>query len=290
LRGRVTTLVEKRGRGFSIETPGAKVKDLGTQFGLSISDEGETEVVVFQGMVDVSYDSKAIKGDAGYRRMEQGDALVLKKSGELQRMVSVQRNSFMESGAREGRRMVEPVIADVQDNIRTAQSAKSYQIVHGGLEDDAPAFVDRNHQWNGLDTSGLPAFLAGADYIMPFNDDKFVRGLELKVRVLRPATLYVFLDNNMAVPDWLWKDFTDTGVDIGLDCAKTEWHKDHSLGVGPGVSIDFEFSVWKREIREPGTITLGGLEPPKLRSQGFNMYGIAAVAADGVALTGGGAK
>ena len=76
----------------------------------------------------------------------------------------------------------------------------------------------------------MPPFLMGADYIMPFNDDKFVPGLELKVRLLRPATLYVFLDNNMAVPSWLRNEFTDTGIDIGLDCSKTEWHKDHSLG------------------------------------------------------------
>ena len=115
---------------------------------------------------------------------------------------------------------------------------------------------------------------------MPFNDDKFVTGLELKVRLMRPATLYVFLDNNMSVPSWLRNDFTDTGIDIGLDCAKTEWHKDQSLGVGPGHSIDYRFSVWKRDVKKAGTVTLGGIEQrPAVTSQGFNMYGIAAVAA-----------
>ncbi len=247
-RGRITTLVDKRGRGFSIETPSAKVIDLGTQFGLSISDEGETEVVVFQGMVDLSYSANAIAGDASKRRMEQGEALLLKKSGRLERVVSVQRNSFMRSGEPTGRGGAEPVIADVRDNIRAAESAKSYQIVHGGLEEDALAFVDRAHQWNGLEKSGMPSFLTGADYIMPFNDDKFVSGLELKVGILRPANLYVFLDKNMAAPEWLRKSFTNTGLGIGLDCAKTEWHKDHSLGVGAGNSIDFEFSIWKRVV------------------------------------------
>jgi hypothetical protein len=163
---------------------------------------------------------------------------------------------------------------------------KSYQIVHGGLEEDALAFVDRAHQWNGLDQSGMPSFLAGADYIMPFNDDKFVNGLELKVGILRPANLYVFLDKNMAAPEWLRKSFKNTGLGIGLDCAKTEWHKDHSLGVGAGNSIDFEFSIWKRVVNEPGTVILGGLAPPKVRSQGFNMYGIAAVALDKEAAAG----
>jgi ferric-dicitrate binding protein FerR (iron transport regulator) len=277
IRGRITTLVDKRGRGFSIETPGAKVVDLGTQFGLSISDQGETEVVVFQGSVDLS--SRQDASDAAPRRMQQGEALLLKNSGEFERVMAVQRNSFMFTDNGPGRRIIEPVIADVRDNIRDPKSTvKSYQIVHGGLTDDALAFVDRYHQWNGLDSTGVPKFLAGADYIMPFNEDKFVGGLELKVRLLRPASLYVFLDNNMAVPKWLQEGFTDTGVDLGLDCSKTEWHRDHSLGVGPGKSIDFRFSVWKRDVEEAGTVVLGGISPPAVRSQGFNMYGIAAVA------------
>ena len=279
LKGRVTTLVDKRGRGFTIETPRAKVVDLGTQFGLSISDSGETEVVVFQGMVDLSY-SPAAAGDAASRRMRQGEALLVKNSGEFERIMAVERNSFMKGSEKSGSRVTEPVIADVRDNIRGAEGAKSYQIVHGGLEDDALAFVDRGHEWNGLDGTGLPKFLAGADYIMPFNGDKFVSDLELKIDVLRPATLYVFLDNNMEVPDWLRDGFLDTGVDIGLDCSLTKWHKDHSLGIGPGRSVDFQFSVWKRDVKQAGTITLGGIEPPQDRTQGFNMYGMAAVAKD----------
>ena len=278
-RGRVTTLVNDRGKGFSIETPQAKVVDLGTQFGLQISDKGETEVVVFQGSIDVSYAARADAADASGRRMQQGDALLLRNSGEIERLMSVERNSFMLSAAKiAGLRPREPVIGDVADNIRKADSIQSYQIVRGGLDDDALAFVDRNHQWNGIGPKGMPSFLMGADYIMPFNNDKFVRGLELNVRLLRPATLYVFLDNNMAVPSWLRSSFTDTGIDIGLDCSKTEWHKDHSLGTGPGRSIDFRFSVWKQDVKQAGTVTLGGIEAPAVRSQGFNMYGIAAVA------------
>jgi FecR protein len=278
-RGRVTTLVNHRGKGFSIETPQAKVVDLGTQFGLQISDKGETEVVVFQGSIDLSYALRADADDASGRRMQQGDALRLRNSGEIERLVSVQRNSFMWAAKVAGLRPMAPVIADVRDNIRKADSIKSYQIVRGGLDEDCLAFVDRYHQWNGVDANGLPSFLVGADYIMPFNDDKFVTGLELRVRLFRPATLYVFLDNNMSVPSWLRNDFTDTGVDIGLDCAKTEWHKDQSLGVGPGRSIDYRFSVWKRDVKKAGTVTLGGIEQrPAVTSQGFNMYGIAAVA------------
>jgi ferric-dicitrate binding protein FerR (iron transport regulator) len=280
-RGRVTTLVGDRGKGFVVQTPQAKVVDLGTQFGLSISDKGETEVVVFQGSVDMSAASAVAKSDAPTRRMFQGEALLLNNEGRFERVVSVRRSDFLR--AVDGiRRTPEPVIADVRDNIRTAEGVKSYQIVSGGMDEDALSFVDRNHQWNGLDEKGLPMFLVGADYVMPFNDDKFAGNLKLKIRLLRPADLYVFLDNNMSVPGWIRDGFEDTGIDIGLDGAKTEWHKRHDVGIGPGQSIDFPFSVWRKKVTSAGTVTLGSVDPPKKgdRSYGFNMYGIAAVAAE----------
>lgn len=281
-RGRVTTVVGERGKGFVVQTPRAKVVDLGTQFGLSISDKGETEVVVFQGSVDMSYAPPSGPAANATRRLYQGEALLLNNSGEFQRVVSVQRNDFLTAVDAPRRRPPEPVIADIRDNIRPAEGVKSYQIVRGGFDEDVPCFVDRNHQWNGIDRAGLPELLLGADYVMPFNDDKFVRTLELKLELLRPATLYVFLDNNMEVPEWIRKDFEDTGIDIGLDGARTEWHQTHSLGDGAGASVDFPFSVWKRHVKTAGTVTLGSVEPPEVgtRSSGFNMYGIAAVAAD----------
>jgi hypothetical protein len=113
--------------------------------------------------------------------MHQGEAILVTNSGELERVVAIERNSFLEGVQSGGASHAEPVIAHVVDNIRSPQSAMSYQIVHSGLTDDAPAFVDRAHEWNGLDEMGLPPFLQGADYIMPFNDDKFVRSLELDV-------------------------------------------------------------------------------------------------------------
>jgi ferric-dicitrate binding protein FerR (iron transport regulator) len=279
-RGRVTTLVGERGKGFVVNTPQAKVVDLGTQFGLSISEKGETEVVVFQGSVDMS--SASAKADAPARRLFQGEALLLNNAGKFERVVSVQRNDFLTAVDGVRRRSPEPVIADVSDNLRPDEGVKSYQIVSGGMEEDVLSFVDRSHQWNGIDGKGLPKFLLGADYIMPFNDDKFAANLELKVRLLRPAYLYIFLDNNMEVPSWVRDGFEDTGVDIGLDGAKTEWHKAHSLAIGPGQSVDFPFSVWRKRVKSAGTTTLGSVNPPKRgdRSYGFNMYGIAAVATE----------
>jgi hypothetical protein len=245
------------------------VIDLGTQFGLDISESGETQVVVFKGRVDLAPDSGEI------RRMEQGDALLIKNSGEIQRLVDLRRDDFLgrPAMANVGRQRRDlPLIANVSDNIRKGQSLKSYQIVPGGLREDALCFVDRDHEWNSV-----PNFMVGADYVMPFNDDKFIGDLELSVELSRPAMLYVFIDKNMPVPDWLRDEFEDTGAEIGLDGATTIWHPDDSLGKGAGQSIDFQFSVWRRVIDKPGLVRLGGVMPPKVRSLGFSMYGIAAV-------------
>jgi hypothetical protein len=268
-RGRVTALVNERGKGFTVETPQGKVIDLGTQFGLDISESGETQVVVFKGRVDLAPDSGEI------RRMEQGDALLIKNSGEIQRLVDFRRDDFLgrPATANVGRpRRDLPLIANVSDNIRKGQSLKSYQIVPGGLREDALCFVDRDHEWNSV-----PSFMVGADYVMPFNDDKFIGDLELSIDISRPAMLYVFIDKNMPVPDWLRDEFEDTTAEIGLDGATTVWHPDDSLGKGSGQSIDFRFSVWRRVIDKPGLVRLGGVMPPQVRSLGFSMYGIAAV-------------
>jgi hypothetical protein len=101
----------------------------------------------------------------------------------------------------------------------------------------------------------------------------------LTVELSRPATLYVFVDNNMEVPHWVRDEFEDTGADIGLDGAKTIWHPANSLEKGAGKSVDFTFSVWRKTVTSPGAVVLRGLTPPPVgfRSLGFNMYGIAAV-------------
>jgi hypothetical protein len=285
MRGRVTTLVGESGKGFTIETPKARIVDLGTQFGVNISEEGDTQIVVFQGSVDLTRSEAADpaakdSSPRWTRRLSQGDAMMLNNFGEPRRLVAVQRGDFFPSSLdRFGRGETPPVILDVRDNIRPDESTKCYQIVHGGLHEDVPCFVDRGHQWNGVDSAGIPEFLLGADYIMPFNDDKFIADLRVDVQLARPSTCYVLLDDNMPPPAWLRSQFKNTGLHIGMDSAKTPWHTEHANAAGPGQSIDFTFSIWSRDVPKAGVVTLGGVDPPKTgtRSRGFNMYGIAVV-------------
>jgi hypothetical protein len=172
-----------------------------------------------------------------------------------------------------------PVITDVRDNIRGGVDAKFYRIVPGGLTEDALAYVDREHEWNGIDDKGIPPMLLGADYVMPFNEDKYISKLNVTVTVGRPATLFVFLSPVASVPKWLKDNFVLTDMKIGLD--ETKWHNNpnYRIGHGPGVDVDTAFSVWRKDIPAPTTVTLGNIKQGKPGS-GYCMYGIAALPLD----------
>ncbi len=54
VHGALTARVPERARGFTIYSPQGKVVDLGTEFGLSVDDRGNTAVRVFEGKVVAS--------------------------------------------------------------------------------------------------------------------------------------------------------------------------------------------------------------------------------------------
>ena len=145
-----------------------------------------------------------------------------------------------------------PVIASVSDNIRLHDTAKYNRVIPAGFEEDCRAYVDREHEWNGLDKHGLPSFLVGGDYVMTFNEDKTATELALTVQLAQPANLYVLIDNRVPPPEWLTRDFVDTNVDVGLD--EVHSHVNIETATGAGKSLDQFYSVWKREVHEPTSI------------------------------------
>jgi hypothetical protein len=271
VRGRVIARAEGKAKGFTIETPNTVVVDQGTEFGIEIDPSGHTGVVVFEGRVDLERPGRN-GGSSPIQRLEQGEAMRVGHSGALSRIVAVERRPGEEAWSTGISADREAVIRSVRDNIRGLDSTKYYRIVHRGLDEDAPAYVDRNHQWNGLGPGGLPEFLKGADYIMPFNEDKWMKNLEVTVEVARPAILYVFFDNREETPFWLSGRFTDTGLDLGLDEVSKPGGPFY-LDRGPGRSIDNTFSIWKLEVDRGESVTLGAL---RKEDEAKAMYGIAA--------------
>ncbi|WP_428306928.1 FecR domain-containing protein [Lacipirellula sp.] len=273
-RGTISARVGAAGIGFTIDTPTARVIDLGTEFGVAIGDDGETEVAVFQGIVDLEYGSSP-DVDADRRRLNKGEALRVGANGRVDRVMAIASDRFpVSASVRPSDGPETPIIRDVTDNIRAGDSNKFYRIVRSGLHEDSPAFVDRDHQWNSVTDKGLPLDLEGAEYVMPFNDDKFHEDLAVWVDVGQPANLYVFYSDSMDPPQWLKDDFVDTGADVGLDEAKSVYHKNFALGAGAGESVDMTFSVWKQEVREPRVVQLGSVNKHRA-TFGYNMYGIA---------------
>lgn len=273
--GRVTVDVGEHAHGFTIETPTASVVDWGTEFGVGVQ-AGETDVVVFKGAVDL-HANLANDASEQSKRLQQGDALRVGVDGGLSRIVSMNSREFPIPNMSElSGQSVSPVIASVSDNIRGNQTTKCYRIVHGGLHEDSAAYVDRSHQWNGLDAHGLPKFLLGADYIMTFNNDKRATDLEVAVTFAQDANVYVFFDKRRAPPKWLTEHFEDLGIEIGLDEGPSRLQKTFKTGVGPGESIDNRFGVWKSTAISGEKIVFGSQYGTDSKSDAHSMYGVAA--------------
>ncbi|MEM9366370.1 MAG: FecR domain-containing protein [Planctomycetota bacterium] len=280
--GSISARVGRDAVGFTVQTPRARVIDLGTEFGVVVHETGETEVAVFDGDVDLDVERT---GHSARRepkqRLTRGEAVRVGIDGGLHRLFAIASDHFPSALAtRQPASDRSPLITDVRDNLRDP-TKKYYKIVREGLAENSQAFVDRVHQWNGIDATGMPGALLGAEYVMLFNDDKHqADDFEVRLSVASPTTLFIFLSDALEPPDWLTARFLDTGDDIGLDEGKSRWHQDaippRSLGSRPGESIDTVFSIWRSDVPTARDVVLGGVERP-VNTDGYNMYGIAAI-------------
>jgi FecR protein len=279
IRVRIT---EKSARGFVVETPNGEVTDLGTEFGLDASSGKETGVVVFEGAVDLRVTAKRKSGaPLRFEHLVQGDGVIVNDRGDLRRFMSLAASDLPTFGKPSvPADNYRPVITKVRDNLRTSDTKRYYEIVPRGMREDALAYVDRReHEWNGLDARGMPAYLIGADYIKPFNNDKLRRDVEITVTLGRPARLFVLFDVRLPVPAWLSKSFRNTGDKLGLDVGpfyddQRKVFIDNPRGIGPGKDVEDPVCVWERIVTEPGEIKLGANETETIYSA---MYGIAAI-------------
>jgi hypothetical protein len=274
--GQVTTHVADGIKGFTVRTPEVKVIDQGTEFGVAARVGNSSDVIVFQGAVDLLASGD---GSGSLKRLIAGEAARIDRRGTMDRIMQVGRD--VEGGwwTSEHPGPSESVIKEVRDNILSKDQSKyyCYQITVHGLREDAPAYTDQPHEWNGVTSAGMPSFLLGADYVKTFNDYRYLQDFQATVELSRPANLYVFADDRVPPPKWLKDQFEDTGEKIGLDEGYWWEIPDHANGVGAGNSIDNVFSVWRRRCPEATSVTLGDVGPwGSEGEQGRAMYGIAA--------------
>jgi hypothetical protein len=275
-QGKLAARVAPGATGFCVETPHAHVIDRGTAFGLSVDTNTRTVVVVYDGRVDLD----VLRGhEQSRRRLETGEALSVDQQGQLSRITTSESAEFLElpqmrpSGALRAR-----VITSVSDNMHSLETTKYYRVIPRGFQEDCPAYVDRQFEWNGLDERGMPPFLLGGDYVMTFNDDKIVTEIQIAVGISQPSHLYVLLDDRVPPPEWLKRDFVDTNWDIGSDEGYPD--RDIDVATGAGQTIDHVCSVWRRDVLEASTVILGALSSEKstrpARDVERSMYGVVA--------------
>jgi hypothetical protein len=280
LHGRIQVDVPEGAEGFSVETASAEIIDLGTSFSVEVVGGG-TDLIVREGEVDLKVTGVSVadqQADATVKRFRGGEAVRVNVDGTLSRIVNINAADMPTSNVVESDKSS---IASVRDNLVRDDMWSFYEIVPGGLFEDAKAFVDRPHEWNGATTDGLPDYLVGADYVKTFNDDKVTPDLRIELELKYPANVYVFLDKRLTPPSWLVEQFSETGDVIGID----ESHDERmvAIQVGPGVSIDQSLSVWKLVAEHPGVVTLGPNgepaphDPVELIYVPSNMYGVAVV-------------
>jgi hypothetical protein len=287
--GRFTTRVGKDARGFTLVTPAGRVIDLGTEFGLMLDERGGMAVAVFEGIVDIEYANSKQKAPAS-RRLVAGEGVRVGSEGQLKRLVAIDSDTFPRLDKPAPKLQANRVIEAVNDNVRLPDSAQFYEIVPGGFQEGATAYVDRLHEWNGVTAEGMPQELVGADYIKMFNQDKCRTDFQLAIKLAGPADLYVFTDDRVPVPDWVARQFEPTGWTIGMHenpkpSEKARRPSFASIAVDPGKGIDNTFSVWRLFVPHAQTVKLGSSSrndpkratPLGPRSQ-VSMYGIAAVA------------
>ncbi len=285
--GKIVTRVSEEARGFSLLTSVGNVIDYGTEFGLNVGLDGVADLVVFDGEVGLEYAvaSNASPGNPELR-LVAGQGARIGLDGSTERIVSINSEQFpraaldnLPTSSRQ------TVISDISDNIREPGVGSFYEIVHGGLNEDSLAYVDRTYEWNGVTSAGMPEFLIGADYVRTFNSDKSQGSFQAIVELAQPADLYIFWDDRLPIPKWLTQEFSDTGQKIGVDEEPNERNgmKPNAIEVGPGTGVDRSFSIWRRAVSVAGSVKLGPVvRIPRNQSNysgSVSMYGIAAVAA-----------
>ena len=272
-RGRVDVDVGEEGVGFTVVTPVGEVVDLGTRFAVNASVDGEVRVAVLSGQVELRSQK------VGTVSLVDGEAVRLSKTESPRRLHSVEIRNHGINNARK-----DAVIHSVSDNVALPKTRRFYGLVPCGMRDGVRAFRDRKTlRWEADPSDDFPEGLLGADLIQTFQTHRFQREFELQFSISQPSRVYVFYDARYNPPDWLTRDFINTGIRI----RSVGWQP--AAVVAKGIEPDawgklaIPHDVWCRDLVHPTSVVLG---PPVLSKHDLNttseyegvkpsMYGIA---------------
>ncbi len=93
--GKLRVHVSERAQGFTIETPSARVVDLGTDFEVEVREQGDAEVRVLKGQVETTPIRAAIQRNSGGVRLNAGEgARFSAHSASVTRLASDEQGIF----------------------------------------------------------------------------------------------------------------------------------------------------------------------------------------------------
>jgi ferric-dicitrate binding protein FerR (iron transport regulator) len=257
LSGKATVDVGERGKGFILDAPQTCVVDLGTRFGVDASAADSTGVVVIEGSVELH--SKEGK----VNHLAEGEGAVVNTSGTIAKLDQARfnpRTGQWSTGALDDG---SSLIRSVRNN---QKDQSVYHIVAGGLVESVPAHHNRNARWVSLPEKPIPAWLLGADLVLPAHTHRDRENLRVTVTVAPRTALFVFQRRTQPPPDWLVEGFVPTGEMIG----KVSIEKDRD-------NKPVSFEIWRRDMPAGGEVILGPAARQELFHTSTILYGIAAL-------------
>lgn len=271
LAGSVTADVGPAGGGFTLDTPSAHVVDLGTRFGVSVLNDGDTDVAVFQGKVEV-HEAQGTNHARNVTTLYAGDSV------RVSSQAIIRRQALIATRGETAFILTPPpphaLVAGVSDNIEGDDFRSFYTLQRGAMQVGVRPYSTLGRpRWQAQPGAEFPAELLGADVIGTFSADRHERDLKLDVNVSRACTVYVMLDTRGEVPDWVRRDFINTGLRL----RSGPWADNpvvQGMTADASGEIHVHYTVWKKHQPAAGTVTLG---PPYPAGDAVHraMYGIA---------------
>ena len=272
-RGQLTANVSGGGKGYIVEANGTEVLDLGTEFGVKVTENGETDVVVFEGEVQLQKAARA--GAKPWMNLNGGEAVSLDAARNATRIQAIYGEAGSAAWSLDASRDSQTLVQSVGDNITLPNFQSFYRIVPGGMKPGAGPYAGSRPCWRAPDGQPFPAALLGADLITTFQDKRFNPDFALTLTLNHPATVFVMHDTRQPPPVWLRRDFLKMDETIPLTVPSGILSPPVAATVPTDADgrLILSFSVWRREV-PAGRVVLGESLASAEKIPHF-MYGLA---------------
>ncbi len=272
LNGSLTADVGEGAKGFIVETAQARLVDQGTRFGVTADTGQTTDVAVFEGKVDV-YERTTPRSANPDVTLIAGEAVRVEASRKTRRLQMVRIGP--DGRSLEHQRATDLVTA-VSDNVSDDPGDEDfrdyYGLVRGGMAEGTRIYTTGvTRTWHALPDEVFPPELVGTDVVCTFADNRhrLDKDLEVRVTVARPCDIYLLPDTRNPLPDWIAREWTDTG--LRLRSGPWPYAED---AAGQPLYRHAIHAVFKKHISEAGVVTLGSPNPLPGKTRPL-MYGIA---------------